>query len=141
MIFNRSHLDLPCRSADDRLLRVLKGYCEEILRQRSEASDLKREIEHLVATRLPSGTVTNQLVARELGMSERTMARCLVGLGTSFGQILDGGRHQLALRYLGEPNARASQIAYLLGYSEPSAFNHAFRRWTGVSPSEFVSAT
>ncbi len=73
-------------------------------------------------------------------MSERTMARRLVGLGTSFGQILDGVRHQLALRYLGEPNARTSQIAYLLGYSEPSAFNHAFRRWTGVSPSEFVAA-
>ena len=45
-----------------------------------------------------------------------------------------------AVRYLGEPNARASQIAFLLGYSEPSAFNHAFRRWTRVSPSEFVEA-
>jgi AraC-like DNA-binding protein len=141
VIFNRAHLDLPCRSADERLLRVLKGYCDEILRQRSEASDLKRDIEHLVATQLPSGAITNQRVARELGMSPRTLARRLDSLGTSFGQILDGVRHQLALRYLGEPDARTSQIAYLLGYSEPSAFNHAFRRWTGVSPSEFVSAT
>jgi AraC-like DNA-binding protein len=140
VIFNRSHLDLPCRSADERLLRVLKGYCEEILKQRSETSDLKNDIEHLVATHLPSGTITNQHVARELGMSPRTLARRLDSLGTSFGQILDGVRHQLALRYLGEPNARASQIAYLLGYSEPSAFNHAFRRWTGVSPSEFAAA-
>jgi AraC-like DNA-binding protein len=140
VIFKRAHLDLPCRSADERLLRVLKGYCEEILKQRSETSDLKSDIEHLVATLLPSGAPTIPRVAKELGMSQRTLARRLDNLGTSFGQILDGIRHQLALRYLGEPNARASQIAYLLGYSEPSAFNHAFRRWTGVSPSSFTSS-
>jgi len=73
-------------------------------------------------------------------MSQRTLARRSDDLGTSFGQILDEVRHQLAVRYLGEPDARASQIAFLLGYSEPSAFNHAFRRWTGVSPSEFAGA-
>ena len=73
-------------------------------------------------------------------MSSRTLARRLDDLGTSFGQVLDGTRHQLAARYFDEPNARASQIAFLLGHSEPSAFNHAFRRWTGVSPSEFVEA-
>lgn len=140
VVFNRSHLELRCRLADERLLRVLKGYCQEILRQRSETSDLKRDIEHLVATLLPSGAPTNQRVARELGMSQRTLARRLDDLGTSFGRILDGVRHQLALRYLSEPNARTSQIAFLLGYSEPSAFNHAFRRWTGVSPSDFTSS-
>ena len=141
VIFNRSHLDLPCRSADERLLRVLKGYCEEILKQRrSETKDLKSDIEHMVATLLPAGPPTIPHVAKEMGMSQRTLARRLDDLGTSFGQILDGVRHQLALRYLDEPGARASQIAYLLGYSEPSSFNHAFRRWTGVSPSEFVEA-
>ncbi len=139
IVLKRSDLDLPCRSADARLLRILKGYCEEILKQRPEGSDLKRDVEHLVATLLPSGAATNQRVARELGMSQRTMARRLTDLGTSFGQILDGVRRQLAVRYLEEPNVRASQIAFLLGYSEPSAFNHAFRRWTGVSPSKFVS--
>jgi AraC-like DNA-binding protein len=140
IVLKRNLLDLPSKSADERLLRILKGYCEEILAKRGDKADLKDEVEYLVASHLQAGTPTSQLVARELGMSERTMARRLVGLGTSFGQILDGIRHQLALRYLGEPNARTSQIAYLLGYSEPSAFNHAFRRWTGVSPSEFAAA-
>ena len=140
VILNRAHLDLRCRSADERLLRILKGYCEEILKQRPEKGDLKHDVEHLVATLLPSGAATNQRVARELGMSQRTMARRLTDQETSFAQILEEVRHQLAVRYLEEPNVRASQIAYLLGYSEPSAFNHAFRRWTGVSPSEFVSA-
>ncbi len=139
IILKRSHLDLPCRSADARLLRILKGYCEEILKKHPEKGDLKHDIEHLIATLLPSGAATYQRVARELGMSERTLARRLSDLGTSFGQILEEVRHQLAIRYLEEPNVRASQIAYLLGYSEPSAFNHAFRRWTGVSPSKFVS--
>jgi AraC-like DNA-binding protein len=139
VILNRSQLDLRCRSPDERLLRILKGYCEEILKQRSEISDLKRDVAHLVATLLPSGAATNQRVAKELGMSQRTMARRLTDLGTSFGQILEEVRRQLAYRYLDDPNVRASQVAYLLGYSEPSAFNHAFRRWTGVSPSKFAS--
>jgi hypothetical protein len=56
VILNRSHLDLRCRSADERLLRVLKGYCEEILKQRPEKGDLKRDVEHLVATLLPNST-------------------------------------------------------------------------------------
>ena len=57
-----------------------------------------------------------------------------------FGQIVEGVRRQLAFRYLEEADLRTSKIAYMLGYSEPSAFNHAFRRWTGVSPSRFTSA-
>ena len=139
IILKRSHLDLRCRSADARLLRILKGYCEEILKQRPEKGDLKHDVEHLIATHLPSGAATKQRVARELGMSERTLARRLSDLGTSFAQILEEVRHQLAVRYLEEPDVRASEVSYLLGYSEPSAFNHAFRRWTGVSPSKFRS--
>ncbi len=140
IVFSRSILDLPCKSQDARLLRILKAYCEEILRNRPERKELGHDVEHLVATLLPSGNVTSHRVARELGMSKRTLGRRLDKLGISFGQILDRVRYQLALRYLGEPEVKISQISYLLGYSEPSAFNHAFRRWTGKSPSEFEAA-
>ena len=140
IVLKRGLLDLPSKSADERLLHILKGHCEGILDKRGDKADLKDEVEYLVASHLQAGAPVSQLVARELGMSERTMARRLAGLGTSFGQILEDVRRQLAIRYLDEPEVRTSQIAYLLGYSEPSAFNHAFRRWTGVSPSEFVAA-
>ena len=74
------------------------------------------------------------MVAHELGMSVRTLARRLGDLGVSFAQILDELRHDLALRYLRDPNLSLSQIAFLLGYSELSAFSHAFRRWTRTTP-------
>ena len=130
-------MKLRCRAADERLLRILKDYCAEILRQRPERVDLKRDIEHLVARLLPSGSVTTKSVAKELGLSERTMARRLADAGTSFRQIIEEVRRELAKRYMVEPDVRPSQIARLLGYSEPSAFTHAFRRWTGRSPSQF----
>ena len=70
-------------------------------------------------------------------MSVRTLARQLGDLGVSFAQILDELRHDLAVRYLQDPNVSLSQIAFLLGYSELSAFSHAFRRWTGTTPGEW----
>ena len=54
--------------------------------------------------------------------------------GTSFGEVLDRLRHREALRYLADGTVSLQQIAWLLGYSEPGAFNHAFKRWTGTSP-------
>ncbi|MDJ0951626.1 MAG: AraC family transcriptional regulator [Alphaproteobacteria bacterium] len=134
---NRSLLELPCHSADERLLGILKGYCEQILKQRRQELDLRRQVEHLVARLLPTGSVRIMSIAKELGMSERTLARRLQALETSFGQIVDEVRRKLAFRYLEDSNARTSQIAYMLGYSEPSAFNHAFRRWTGVTPTQY----
>lgn len=137
IVLKRNLLDLPSKSADERLLHILTGYCAEILVKRGEKANLMGEVEHLIATQLHSGPPAGARVAHEMGMSERTMARRLAGLGTSFGQILDDVRLRLAIRYLEEPEVRTSQIAYLLGYSEPSAFNHAFRRWTGTMPTAY----
>jgi AraC-like DNA-binding protein len=138
IVLKRDLLGLPSKPVDERLLRILKGHCQEALGRRGEAVSLKDELAYLVASHLHAGPPNIRLVARELGLSERTMARRLAGQGTSFGRIVDKVRLHLAMRYLDEPNIRASQVAYLLGYSEPSAFNHAFRRWTGVSPSEYL---
>ena len=139
IVLKRDLLGLPSKPVDERLLSILKGHCQEALGRRGEAVSLEDELAYLVASHLHAGAPASHLVARELGLSERTMARRLAGQGTSFGRIVDRVRRHLAMRYLEEPNARASQVAYLLGYSEPSAFNHAFRRWTGVSPSEYVA--
>ena len=73
-------------------------------------------------------------LARRLGLGERTLQRRLQRDGTSFAALLDEIRAQLARSYLGDPRLAIFEVAYLLGYSEPSAFNRAFRRWTGQSP-------
>ena len=86
---------------------------------------------------LPSGSFAAAEAARELGMSPRTLARRLRERGTNFAALASDLRRRLALRYVEDRSLRLSQIAYLLGYSEPSAFNHAFRRWTGRSPNAY----
>jgi AraC-like DNA-binding protein len=139
IVLNKNLLDLPCRNADERLLRILKAHCDDLLEKLGQTADLKQHVAHLVSSHLPSSPVTAKSVASELGMSERTVARRLSEQGLSFGQIVDDVRCRLAERYLREPDMRPSQIAYLLGYSEPSAFTRAFRRWTGRSPSQFRS--
>ncbi len=64
------------------------------------------------------------------------MQRKLAEEGLAFEDLVDEMRRDLALRYLADPKIAVAEVAYLLGYSEPSPFNRAFKRWTGVTPSE-----
>jgi AraC-like DNA-binding protein len=138
LTFSRRQLALPLATADKRLHGLLTGYCEEILANREDSSpDLRHRAERIIAKLLCRGEAETEAVAHELGMSVRTLARRLGDLGVSFGQILDELRHDLAVRYLRDQNLSLSQIAFLLGYSELSAFSHAFRRWTRTTPGEW----
>jgi AraC-like DNA-binding protein len=75
-------------------------------------------------------------VARSLGMSKRTLARRLSDEGLNFTEVLQQLRRNLAVRYLDDPKLHISKIAWLLGFNEVSAFTHAFKRWTGKTPSQ-----
>ncbi|MBK8691987.1 MAG: AraC family transcriptional regulator [Deltaproteobacteria bacterium] len=75
-------------------------------------------------------------VAAQLRMSERSLQRRLADEGESFDAIVDALRRDLALRYLADPKIAVAEVAYLLGYSEPSPFHRAFKRWTGRTPAE-----
>jgi AraC-like DNA-binding protein len=75
-------------------------------------------------------------VAQRLGVTKRTLARRLASEGHTFGEALDGLRSDLATRYLHEKELPISEVAWLLGYKEISAFDHAFKRWTGKTPSQ-----
>ena len=77
---------------------------------------------------------TIEKVARHLGISQRTLARRLGDEGTSFIDVLQELRLRLAKQYFREGDISITQVAWLLGYQGPSAFTHAFRRWTGQSP-------
>ena len=138
LTFSRSQLTLPLATVDKRLHELLSGYCEEILASREDSSpDLRHRVERIITKLLCKGEAETEAVAHELGMSIRTLGRRLADLGVSFAQILDELRHDLALKYLRDPNLSLSQIAFLLGYSELSAFSHAFRRWTKTTPGEW----
>ena len=73
-------------------------------------------------------------MARALALSARTLSRRLSEEGTTFAEVVDELRLSLALQYLKEPGFTSAQIAWFLGYESPTSFNHAFRRWTGRTP-------
>ena len=67
-------------------------------------------------------------------MSERSLQRRLEAEGTRFAALVDAVRKDLALRYLADPRLALGEVAYLLGFAEPSPFHRAFKRWTGTTP-------
>ena len=100
----------------------------------------KQEVENAIEPLLGSGEVSIDRVARELGMSRQTLYRRLKAEGTTFEELLDAKRRQLAVRYLGLDRSSVKAAAYKLGFSDPAAFSRAFKRWTGISPSNFREA-
>ncbi|UZF93023.1 AraC family transcriptional regulator [Bosea sp. NBC_00550] len=127
----------PLVNADPYLNDLMLEYCETALSSRTtNASPLRVSVENAIAPLLPHGKVRVEVIARLLGMSERTLARKLADEGLSFSEILQQLRRDLAVRYLNDGGHHVSKVAWLLGFQEVSAFSHAFKEWTGVAPSQ-----
>ena len=140
--FRSSDLLTHLVNADDRLLALLRSYCDEILGSHTQKSPpLVGEIERLIVQRLTGGEAKADTIAAELGMTRRTLTRRLTELGTSFQSLLEGLRKELAQRYLRDSGINMAEIAFLLGYTETSTFNHAFKRWTGKTPRQMRRET
>lgn len=128
-------LSLAIRTADDKLLRVLKSHCQTVLRDQAVSNeDISNGVRREISEVLSAGKAKAPIVARALGLTERSLHRRLKEEGTTFGTLLDELRRNLAIQYLQEKHLSGKQIAFLLGYSNQSAFGSAFRRWTGHSP-------
>src|SRR5262249_54022453 len=126
---------MPVVSADPYLNELLIAHCEEALARRPGGfRNVPSDVENAIAALLPHGKARLDEVARRLGMSPRTLTRRLAAEGVTFAGLLDRLRLDLARRHLREPDLSISQIAWLLGYQEASAFTHAFKRWTGKTP-------
>jgi len=96
-----------------------------------------REVVSKIVDRLPDGPPSQELIAGDLSVSNRTLQRKLKDEGTSFMDLLQDTRLQLARKYLRQPGKSVVETAYLLGFSEPSTFSRAFKRWTGRAPAEY----
>jgi len=121
---------------DAKLLKALQPFCNEAAKERhTEGGTIRTAVENEVEKLLPDGKAKKRLVAKALALSARTLSRRLADEGTSYEEVVDQLRRSLALQYVKEPAMSLSQIAWLLGYEGSASFNHAFRRWTGRSPS------
>ena len=133
---------MPVVSADPFLNKLLIAYCEEALARRpANLGSFRSSVENAIVSLLPHGEASAGEIAHRLGVSRRTFARRLSLEGVSFSQVLQELRFDLAERYLNDESLSISQIAWLLGYQEVSAFTHAFKRWTGRTPREARTAS
>ena len=131
---------LPVVNPDPYLNRLLVKYCEEALsRQSANLGSFRSAVENAIVTLLPHGWAQAGEIARQLGVSQRTLARRLLAENVTFSEVLESLKSNLALRYLADLSLSISQIAWLLGYQEVSAFTHAFKRWTGRAPRDVRS--
>ena len=135
--FSDAAVAAPLLTADPKLLKALEPFSDAGAKARRTASNsLRAAVEKEVEKLLPHGKAQRRTVAKALAMSTRTLSRRLAVQETTYEEVVDQLRCRLALQYLKDPGMSLSQIAWQLGYEQSTSFNHAFRRWTGRSPSE-----
>jgi AraC-like DNA-binding protein len=136
LVFSNETLATQLITQDPYLLKTLRPFCEEAARARNTAAgSLRASVENEVGRRLQDGRADREMIARAVGVSVKTLSRRLAAEGTHFSEIVDELRYSLASQYLNEPGFTLPQIAWLLGYNDLTSFNHAFKRWSGRSPS------
>ncbi|WP_437521210.1 AraC family transcriptional regulator [Sorangium sp. So ce726] len=136
--FPASLLDLVPRDANPALSAFFHQHAEELRRRRvADASPMSDRVRDVIAHLLASGEPSATAVARRLGASERTLRRHLEDEGTTLRQIVSEVRRQTAEELLRESDTSMSEIAFLLGFSEVTAFARAFKRWSGRTPGRF----
>ena len=141
MLIDEAFLQLRLPAANPYVSRLLAERADVLLSQLDSSMSLRGRVEHLLQSRLRSGQAAMAGVARDLGLSRQTLARRLKAEGTTFEQVLAELRREIAVRRLAGEGGSVSQVAYLLGFSDPAAFSRAFKRWTGRSPSAFRAAS
>jgi AraC-like DNA-binding protein len=135
-----SWLSEPIRGKNPKLRAYFEKQCSNIKDAFASDPAFTALVRQRLAATMEGGAASMSDVARSLGTSPRSLHRRLSDEGTSFNDLLDQVRRQFAEQYLARPRLAVSEIAYLIGFNDPSAFFKAFRRWTGVTPSEYRSS-
>lgn len=135
VVVDAATMSRPLVTADPALSRIIEHHAEAMLASMGQAVESATEqVRQILVKTLPEGDFSMTRIASTLGMSERTLQRKLASEGATFLALLEGVRRELGLRYLEDRKLTLAEIAYLLGYSEPSPFHRAFKRWTGSTP-------
>jgi AraC-like DNA-binding protein len=120
---------------------VLRDHAEMLLAKLDGAQSIRGRVESILAPLLHTGDVGVDLIADRMGLSRQTLFRKLKAEGVTFEQVLDELRHKTALHCLTGQKVSVKQAARLVGFSDPTAFSRAFKRWTGASPRAYASRT
>ncbi len=129
-------LHKPILYANPELLEHFECYAQEYLAEMDRQDEHTRAVTKIILSRLDDEGLTIKKVAKEMAVSVRTLQYRLKGEGVVFTDLLKDVRVNLAKKYLCQ-DYTVEEITYLLGFSEPSVFRKAFKKWSGVTPSEY----
>jgi len=136
ILFDRKVMDLPSAHHEPELLQLHERLASEQI-ARLEKQDLVTQVSRLIAELLESGHANLEEVAVRLGIKPRQLRTRLADAGTNFNQLVAEYRCKLAKRLLAGTDETIDEIVYLTGFSEPSTFYRAFKRWVGMTPIEY----
>lgn len=140
LLISAEALARPNRMGDEGLTQYLLGHLDEELKKVEAEETLEQMVRDAVAQSLSAGVPKMAVVARRLGLSERTLQRRLGEEGLSFQRLLEGARRELAQGLLVQSDYSLAEVAFLTGFSEQSAFTRAFKRWLKETPSAYREA-
>lgn len=128
-------LDAPMRRPNPHLNRILSERAQDMLEDLPSEQTFTASVEAYVRRHLHEGALSVCGCASALGVSKQTLQRRLRCEDVCFKEVVESVRQELADSYLAQGELNMSEVAFLLGYSEPSSFTRAFKRWKGVAPS------
>jgi AraC-like DNA-binding protein len=137
LVLPAATLELPMVRSDPTLRTLLERMAGDMLQRLPKTDTLTSHVRQVLVAELRGGDPGIEHLAKKLLTTPRTLRRRLEEVGTTHRTILDDLRKELAYRYLGERSLATSEIAFLLGYSTASPFHKAFKRWAGVSVSQY----
>ena len=139
--FPSKHLQLPITYHDPESHQLLVSQVIQQIQDLKRPDEFQQTVRGIIVQQLSHGRCTLDSVASELGNPTRSLQHQLERAGTSFRQLLDDTRAELACHYLNDPDMALVDVAFLLGFSEQSPFTKAFKRWTGETPGEYRKRT
>jgi len=140
LCFDNEQINRPLTTANPELARINDQTVVDYL-ARFDRSSIAMQVRSRIIEQLPDGIPRQENIAETLHVSLRSLQRRLKEEETSYKDLLEDTRQALALQYLRESHRSIGEITYLLGFSEPSNFTRAFKRWTGKTPAEHRSNT
>ena len=126
----------PVKYANPEMLKYFENYAQEFLAGLEHQNEYARTVTKIILSKLDDEALSIKKVAREMSVSVRTLQNRLKEEGVIFSELLTGTRQKLAKKYLQEDYS-VEQITYLLGFSEPSVFRKAFKKWSGMTPRQY----
>jgi len=133
-VMEREFCSRPIPAADSNLFEILRRYLEDVLSHVPKEDESLAMVRRKIAETIKEGNPKLDQVAKAMALSPRTLQRQLNEYGIDFRTLVDDTRKRFAQDYLKDSSNTLTQIAFLLGYSELSAFNRSFKRWTGKTP-------